>query len=90
MMSFEEISEAAYRWQLESVPPERWSSPYENFGWFLCGEIYRRDSEGCAWYHICFQYNGRYFRGQCKGDTPAADIEYRISAFCRKLDEQQN
>ena len=40
-MSFEEISEAAYRGQLESVPPQRRGNPYENFGWLLCEEIYR-------------------------------------------------
>ena len=40
-MSFEEISEAAYRGQLESVPPQRRGYPYENFGWLLCEEIYR-------------------------------------------------
>ncbi len=39
-MSFEEISEAAYRGQLESVPPQRRGNPYENFGWLLCEEIY--------------------------------------------------
>ena len=83
---FEEISEEWYNglFRLEDVPPYKLSHPYQNLGWFICGEPYSRDfNTGEAYHDLCFCYNGKYYAG-CRKLT--VDVEREISAFCREID----
>ncbi len=84
---FEEIAEQWYKGLLEDVPPAEWSSPYQNLGWFVCGEPHSHDfNTGEAYHYLCFCYNGKYYAGCRSREKTNADYEWEISAFCREID----
>lgn len=84
---FEEIEKQCYNNLLENVPPERWSRPYQNLGWFVCGEPHSHDhNTGEAYHYLCFCYNGKYYAGCRSVEKSNADYEWETSSFCRELD----
>lgn len=84
---FEEIAEQWYNNLLEDVPPARWSRPYQNLGWFVCGEPHSHNFHtGEAYHYLCFRYNGKCYAGCRSIEKTSADYEWEISAFCRELD----
>lgn len=87
---FEEIAGQWYNNLLENVPPERWSRPYQDPGWFICGEPHSHDfATGEAYHYLCFCYNGKYYAGSRSIEKVSADYEREISAFCLEVDEAQ-
>lgn len=83
---FEEIDKDWYTQLLEGVPPERWSSPYEEGGWFIMGEPHSHDWDtGEAYHYLCFNYSGRYFAGCRSLGMTTNGIVNEIDSFCRKL-----
>lgn len=85
---FEEISEKTYFCLFEEIPPKNWCRPFENGGWFFCGEPHSRDTDTGALYHcLCIKYNGRYYAGLRNIRVSIHTIEREITSFFRKIDE---
>lgn len=80
---FEEITKEWYNHLFECVPPYKFRAPYQNLGWFICGEPYSHDfNTGEAYHYLCFCYNGKYYAGCRKVTT---DVKKEISNFCMKI-----
>lgn len=61
--------------------------PYQNLGWFVCGEPHQHEQNtGETYHYLCFCYKGKYYAACRSVEKTDADYEWEISAFCRELD----